>query len=148
MLAALEGRPVDRIPIAPYFWGAEYVWKIMDRPIWEVLHGEGDITTQVLEALDDRHGLDWVIPLHWSSQQLRGKTFVREDRAHAYFTEDATGEEYVFHKEGHWLAPISFLDREPEESKPALDPPTTKALKRTNGSSAFTPTSSWKSRRM
>ena len=105
MIAALEGREIDQIPVAPYFWGAEYVWKLLGRPIWEVLHGEGDVRLAVLEALDERHGCDWVIPLHSSSGLLAGKTMTREDSAHAYFTEDATGGEWVFHKQGHWLVP-------------------------------------------
>lgn len=110
MTAALEGRPVDQIPIAPFFWGAEYVWKLMDKPIWEVLHGAGDMRMQVLEALDTRHGCDWVVPLHWSSGILKGKTYTREDSSHAYFTDDETGEEWVFHKEGHWLVKKSEID--------------------------------------
>jgi uroporphyrinogen-III decarboxylase len=103
MIAALEGREVDRIPVAPYFWGAEYSWKLVGKPIWEVLHGDGDMTLAVLEALDERHGCDWVIPLHGSSRALRGKTYSREDHSRVYFTEDSTGDEWVFHKEGHWL---------------------------------------------
>lgn len=103
MIAAFEGRQVDRIPVAPYFWGAEYSWKLVGKPIWEVLHGEGDMTLAVLEALDERHGCDWVIPLHGSSRALRGKTYSREDHSQVYFTEDSTGDEWVFHKEGHWL---------------------------------------------
>ncbi len=103
MIAALEGRPVDQIPVAPYFWGAEYGWKLVGRLIWEVFHGEGDMCLAVLEALDARHGCDWVIPLHGSSGLLRGKTYSREDYSHVYFTDDTTGEQWVFHKEGHWL---------------------------------------------
>ena len=103
MIAALKGREVDQIPVAPYFWGAEYVWKLLGRPIWEVLHGPGDVRLEVVEALDERHGCDWVIPLHGSSGQLADKTMVGEDSAHVRFTDDATGEEWVFHKEGHWL---------------------------------------------
>ena len=37
MIAAMEGREVDQIPIAPYFWGAEYVWRLMGRPIWAAM---------------------------------------------------------------------------------------------------------------
>ena len=32
MLAALDGGAVDMIPVAPYFWGAEYVWRLLGRP--------------------------------------------------------------------------------------------------------------------
>lgn len=103
MTAALEGRPVDRIPVAPYFWGAEYSWKLVGKPIWEVLHGEGDMGLAILETLDERHGCDWLVPLHGSSRLLSGKSYAREDFSHVCFTDDSTGEEWVFHKEGHWL---------------------------------------------
>lgn len=107
MMAAMEGRHVDRIPIAPWFWGAEYSWKLMGKPLWEVMHGEGDMGTGILEALDARHGCDWLVPLHGSSGRLKDMTFAREDYSHVYFTDNASGEEWVFHKEGHWLARAS-----------------------------------------
>lgn len=103
MIAAIEGRNTDQIPVAPYFWGAEYGWKLVDKPIWEVLHGEGDMALTILEALDERHGCDWVVPSHSSSRMLRGKSYKREDYSHVYFVDEQTGEEWVFHKEGHWL---------------------------------------------
>lgn len=103
MIAAFEGRPVDRLPVAPYIWGAEYVWKLMGKPIWEVMHGEGDMGKAILQAIDARHQCDWVIPLHASSGALHGKSFVREDQTQVYFTDDLSGEQFVFHKEGHWL---------------------------------------------
>ena len=111
MLTALEGKAVDAIPVAPYFWGAEYAWKLLGRPIWEVLHGAGDVGTELLGALDHRHACDWVIPLHQSSGQLVGKTYSWEDEAHVYFTDDTTGEKFVFHKEGHWLVSASEMGR-------------------------------------
>jgi len=103
MIAAIEGRNTDQIPVAPYFWGAEYGWKLVGKPIWEVLHGEEDMTLAILEALDERHGCDWVVPSHSSSRMLRGKSYKREDYSHVYFVDEQTGEEWVFHKEGHWL---------------------------------------------
>lgn len=103
MIAALEGANVDALPVTPWFWGAEYVWKLVGRPIWEVMHGPGDMRMAVLQALDSRHGCDWLIPLHHSSGELHGKTRSREDSAHIYFIDDGTSEEWVFHKEGHWL---------------------------------------------
>ena len=91
MHAALEGRPVDMTPVAPLFWGAEYRWKLTGLSIWEVLHGPGDMTMKLAEALDDRHASDWVFLTHTSSHALLGKSLSREDRAHIYFTDDATG---------------------------------------------------------
>jgi len=128
VLAALEGRPVDHIPVAPYFWGAEYTWKLTGKPIWEVLHGPGDMGFEVLEALDRRHGCDWVIPLHGSSGALQGKTLAREDFAHVYFTDDATGEEWVFHKEGHWLVRADEVETTRANNQGAdVEPPGTRA---------------------
>ncbi|MHB1001200.1 MAG: uroporphyrinogen decarboxylase family protein [Armatimonadota bacterium] len=128
MMAALEGRPVDYIPVAPYFWGAEYSWKLVGKPIWEVLHGEGDMCLAILEAIDRRHGCDWVIPLHQSSGQLAGKSFVREDDLRVYFIDDQSGEEYIFHKEGHWLCKTSDIEQMRIDNEGAnIDPPTTKA---------------------
>lgn len=103
MIAALEGREVDRIPIAPYFWGAEYVWKLMGKPIWEVMLGPPDNTLDLLAALEERHGCDWLVPLHRGSGWLEGKRFQGEDASRVFFLDEATGEEWVFHKEGHWL---------------------------------------------
>lgn len=111
MIAAIEGRPVECIPVAPYFWGAEYAWKLTGRPLWEVMHGAGDVGTQLLQALDDRHGCDWLIPLHASSGRLVAKTHVGEDAAHVYFEDDSTGEKWVFHKEGHWFVRESELGK-------------------------------------
>lgn len=109
MIAAIEGRPVDCIPVAPYFWGAEYAWKLTGRPLWEIMHGARDAGALLLQALDDRHGCDWLIPLHASSGRLVGKTLTGEDAAQAYFADESTGEQWVFHKEGHWLVRASEL---------------------------------------
>ncbi|MGQ9581118.1 MAG: uroporphyrinogen decarboxylase family protein [Armatimonadota bacterium] len=103
--AALRGCPVDVIPVAPLFWGAEYVWKLVGLPLWEVLHGGGDMTMKVAEAVVSRHDVDWVFVTHASSGALVGKRYYHEDRAHVYFVEEESGEEFVFHKEGHWLLP-------------------------------------------
>ena len=108
MYAALGGKPVDRLAIAPCFWMAEYAWKLTGLPIWEILHGP-DSRMKVVEALDERHGCDWVLPNHYSTRQLVGKTKTGEDSAQVYFADDKTGEEFVFHKEGHWVLPRSDI---------------------------------------
>ena len=109
--AALEGRKVDMIPVAPLFWGAEYGWKLTGLPLWEVLHGAGDMTMTLAEAIDNRHDPDLVFLTHASSNALSGKTYIGEDHAHVYFRDDAGGEEFVFHKEGHWLLPRSEIGK-------------------------------------
>ncbi len=126
MSAAMEGRSVDMIPIAPYFWGAEYVWKLMGKPIWEVLLGHPNNTIDLLTALESRHGCDWLALLHSSSGWLKGKRLLREDADCVFFVDETTGDEWLFHKDGHWLA-------RPGEKKPLShaghdsEPPWTKA---------------------
>ncbi|MGC8861472.1 MAG: uroporphyrinogen decarboxylase family protein [Armatimonadota bacterium] len=136
--AALDGREVDMIPVAPLFWGAEYGWKLTGLPLWEVLHGPGDMGLRVSEAIDERHRPDWVFVSHASSRALAGKTYSHEDQAHVYFTDDETGEEFVFHKEGHWLLRASEVGRARLDYEGAnIEPPRNKQeaddwLKRTH----------------
>jgi len=136
MLAAFDGKPVDVLPTAPFFCGAEYVWKLVGKPIWEVQYGDADTLRAVLDALDRRHGCDWIVPCDWIvSSELRGKTLSREDPNHVYFTDDQTGEEFFYHKQGHWLAASrdfakwKVASREPkvEPSTPDVRPPANKA---------------------
>lgn len=111
MIAAMEGRPVDCIPVAPYFWGAEYSWKLTGHPIWEVLHGAGDMRLAILDAIDRRHSCDWLMPLHQSTGLLADMTQVSEDDLRVHFTHNETGEEYVFHKDGHWFGKASDVGK-------------------------------------
>jgi uroporphyrinogen-III decarboxylase len=127
MIAAMEGRPVDAVPVAPYFWGAEYVWRLLGRPIWEVLHGECS-ATDVLSALDRRHGCDWLIPLHASDGQLQDKRLVLTDPSYAHFRDDETGEEWVFDRHGHWLKALDGPSTDKPVGWPQRgDPPHTRA---------------------
>ena len=128
IFAAINGQPVDRIPVAPYFWGAEYAWKLTDKPLWEIMHGKGDMGMALLEGLDERHECDWLLPTHGSSGALVGKSYNSEDICHVYFTDDSTGEEFVFHKEGHWLLPKSEVGKARGNNKgTGVEPPLTKA---------------------
>ena len=63
MLAAMEGRKPDTVPVAPYFWGEEYVWKLMGKPVWQVSLGPRDTWKDITRAVQRRHDADWVIPL-------------------------------------------------------------------------------------
>ena len=118
---------MTRAPSRPTSGGAEYSWKLVNRPIWEVLHGEGDLGLELLQVLDRRHGCDWVIPLHASSGALQGKTLVREDRTHVYFADDL-GDEWVFHKEAHWLVRASeAVEARLDHQAPNVDPPHSRA---------------------
>ena len=111
MLAAFEGEPVDCIPIAPYFWGAEYTWQLTGMPIWEALHGSGDMRLAVLDAVDRRHGCDWLMPLHQSAGLLKGKHLTSDDGVCVHFADDVSGEEWVFHRDGHWFGKASDVGR-------------------------------------
>lgn len=104
MLAAMDGATPDRTPVAPYFWGGEYSWRLTGRPLWQVLHGTGDMRLELLEAIDARHAPDWVLPTHVSSGQLAGLTWHDETTCHVRFL-DADGQPYLYHKQGHWLMP-------------------------------------------
>ncbi|MCC6445198.1 MAG: hypothetical protein IT210_17275 [Armatimonadetes bacterium] len=103
MIAVMEGKRMEAIPVAPYFWGAEYVWKLLGQTIWQVLHGPRGNSIEVLSALDRRHGCDWLVPLHHSDGWLEGKRVVCEDMTHVRFTDETTGEEWLFDKDGHYL---------------------------------------------
>jgi len=104
MIAAMEGQPVDVIPVAPYFWGAEYSWKLMNQPVWEVMFGPPENYIGLLTALDKRHECDWLAVLHRGTGWLEGKRVIGEDRDRVLFLDEATGEEWVFDKNGHWLS--------------------------------------------
>jgi hypothetical protein len=122
MIAAMEGRPVDMIPMAPYFWGAEYAWKIMGLKPWELILGPRDVGLKMQEALMERHDCDWVLPLHNGSGWLEDKEVVREDSDKILFR-DPKGKEWVFHMEGHWLVEAgkeheARLDNEGADVKP------------------------------
>jgi len=73
IFAAMEGRPLDTVPVAPYFWGAEYAWKLMGISIWELILGPGSNGIEMQQAIMRRHDCDWLLPLHSGSGWLEGK---------------------------------------------------------------------------
>jgi len=73
ILGAIEGRQRDRLPVAPYFWGEEYVWKLMGKPVWQVSLGRRDTWKDIVRAVQARHDCDWVISLGGGSGFLEGK---------------------------------------------------------------------------
>ncbi len=128
ILACINGDAVDSIPVCPYFWGSEYSWKLTGKPLWEIMHGSSDTGLELLDALDNRHGCDWLIPFHHGSGALVGKSYLREDSTQVYFKDDSTGEEWVFHKEGHWLVRQSELGQTRIDHEGAgVEPPRTRA---------------------
>ena len=128
MIAAMEGRPVDMVPVAPYFWGAEYAWKLMGLTIWELILGPRSNGMEMQEALDNRHDCDWFMPLHSGSGWLEGKEVIREESDKVYFRDKESGKEYIFHMEGHWLVEADKENEARVDNEGAnVDPPSNRA---------------------
>lgn len=79
MLAAMEGRKPDCVPVAPYFWGEEYVWKLMGKAVWQVSLGPPDTWKEILAAVQSRHDCDWVVGLGGGTGFLEGKEVEERD---------------------------------------------------------------------
>ena len=58
MLAALEGRKPDCVPVAPYFWGEEYVWKLVGKPVWQLSLGPPATWKEIVRVVQARHDAD------------------------------------------------------------------------------------------
>ena len=128
MIAAMEGRPVDMVPVAPYFWGAEYAWKLMGLTIWELILGSRSNGMELQEALMRRHDCDWLLPLHNGSGWLEGKEVIREESDKVFFRDTASGKEYIFHMEGHWLVESGQEDDARIDNEGTnVDPPANRA---------------------
>lgn len=127
MIAAMEGRPLDTVPIAPYFWGAEYAWKLMGIPIWKLILGPHSNGVEMQLAIMRRHDCDWVLPLHSGSGWLEGKEVIREEPEKIHFRETRTGREFIFHLEGHWLAEAGDCGVRISNEGANTDPPSNRA---------------------
>jgi hypothetical protein len=105
--AVMEGRPVDRPPVSLYISWPEYGWRLLDKPVWEVILG----STDGIEAMDRvlaRHPTDFASgPVDTiGSGWLRNKTLIREDAESAVFRCDNTGQNWRFDLRSHSLIPI------------------------------------------
>jgi hypothetical protein len=127
MLAAMEGRPLDTVPVAPYFWGAEYAWKLMGISIWQLILGSRANGIEMQQAIMRRHDCDWLLPLHGGSGWLEGKTVLREEPDKVYFRDIASGNEFAFHLEGHWLHEVGTEEAAISNQGSNIDPPSNKA---------------------
>jgi hypothetical protein len=127
MAAAMEGRPLDMVPIAPYFWGAEYAWKLMGISIWELILGSSSNGTEMQQAIMRRHDCDWFLPLHNGSGWLEGKEVLREEPDRVFFRDKASGAEFVFHMEGHWLHEVGGADAPISNQGANIEPPSSKS---------------------
>jgi len=54
MRAALAGRRPDCIPVAPYFWGEEYVWRLVGKPVWQLSLGLPETWQEIIRAVQQR----------------------------------------------------------------------------------------------
>jgi len=99
MLAAMEGKRPDCVPVAPYFWGEEYVWKLMGKPVWQVSLGPPDTWKDIIRAVQQRHDADWVISLGGGTGFLEGKT-VEERDGRVLITDPSSGQRWEYLLEG------------------------------------------------
>ena len=105
MIAAIEGGVVDRMPVAPMFWGSEYSWRLVSRPMWETTHGPAEVFLDRLAALDARHQCDWLLVMFPGTGKLNGKHLVSEQPQQAVFIEDCSGDEWLFDKRTRCFEP-------------------------------------------
>lgn len=110
MLAAIEGREPDCIPVAPYFWGEEYVWKLLGRPVWQVSLGPSDTWKDIIRAVQQRHDCDWVISLGGGSGFLEGKQ-VEEREGRVLICDPATGQRWEYLMDGRRLVELDDAGR-------------------------------------
>lgn len=106
MLKALEGDIPDVVPIAPYFWGAEYRWKVVGVEIWELLYGDRELSFIANDKLHQRHPCDWMFVQRFGSGWLKGKK-VKRDKGRIFITDD-NGTRYEFLKDGHQLVRVDI----------------------------------------
>ena len=104
MIKALEGGIPDAVPMAPYFWGAEYTWKVVGVEIWELLYGDRELSFIGNDKLQKRHPCDWMFIQGYGSGWLTGKEVEKKDGR--VFITDSDGTRYEFLKDGHQLVPI------------------------------------------
>jgi len=108
MLTALEGGMPDIVPIAPYFWGAEYRWKVVGVPLWELLYGDRELSFIANDKLQQRHPCDWIFVHGFGSGWLKDKKVEGQDGR--VFITDTDGTKYEFLKDGHQLVLIDARD--------------------------------------
>jgi len=110
MLAALEGRKPDMVPVAPYFWGEEYVWKLVGKPVWRLSLGPPDSWKEIIQAVQARHDCDWVIRLGGGSGFLDGKE-VDERNGRVLITDPSSGRRWEYLLGGRRLVELDDQGR-------------------------------------
>jgi len=104
MTIALDGGRPDRAPVAPYIWGAEYLWKLLGVPIWQAQHGSLS-ALDYCAAIQRRHDFDWVIPLGWGDGFLEGKQ-VAEEAGRVLVADTGSGRRWEYLRDGHRLVEL------------------------------------------
>ena len=103
LTALARGKP-DKTPVAPYFWGAEYRWKVVGVEIWELLYGDREMSFVGNDRLQEKQPCDWINVHGFGSGWLKDKTVEKLDNR--VFITDADGIKYEFLNDGHQLVRI------------------------------------------
>lgn len=111
MLTALAGGKPDIVPVAPYFWGAEYTWKVTGYEIWELLYGDIEMSFIANDMLYQRHKCDWIFVHGFGNGWLKGKKVEKKDSR--VFITDSDGIKYEFLMDGHQLVRIDKKSEHP-----------------------------------
>ncbi len=111
MLIALSGGKPDIVPIAPYFWGAEYRWKVIGVEIWELLYGDREMAFIGNDKLQERHPCDWINVHSFGNGWLEGKK-VEKVNGRVFFL-DENNIKYEFLNDGHQLVRADARDQAP-----------------------------------
>ncbi len=113
LTALARGKP-DKTPVAPYFWGAEYRWKVVGVEIWELLYGDREMSFVGNDRLQEKQPCDWINVHGFGSGWLKDKTVEKLDNR--VFITDADGIKYEFLNDGHQLVRID----EPQTSNTGI----------------------------
>jgi uroporphyrinogen-III decarboxylase len=101
ILKAMEGKKPDIVPIAPHFWGSEYIWKVAGIDILELMHGDKELSFTAYDKLYQRHKCDLIFYQegYFGSGWLKDKIVERDKER--IFIRGEDGTQYEFLKDGH-----------------------------------------------
>jgi uroporphyrinogen-III decarboxylase len=114
MLTAMSGRKPDVIPVAPYIWGTEYVWKLLDKPAWQVELGALSAFA-IMEVVQSRHNWDWILPVTGGRGFLDGKE-VEERGGDTLLHDHVSGRRWQFLGRSHSLVEVDEQGRKKEHN--------------------------------
>jgi uroporphyrinogen-III decarboxylase len=103
METVLKGGVPDVCPVAPVFWGAEYVWKVTGKSLLEQMHGKDPGSPEAALRLCARHPADWILlTVTDGDGWLEGKQ-VSVHQGRTFIHDPATKEDFEFDSAGHLL---------------------------------------------